>query len=127
MRSDAQVRYRMSRDSLEMRHLEGVVALPDAPASTESWLGTYIRPDDPPHGTRAIRDAVRARSTFEMEHRMRRADGSWGWVVSRAMTVTDQHGRRGRVVRDRPRRHRQEGDRGSTDREQESNRGSGPL
>ena len=127
MRSDAQVRYQMSPDSLEMRHLEGVVALPDAPAPTELWLETSIRPDDRPHGTRAIRDAARARSTFEMEHRMRRADGSWGRAVCRAITVMDQHGSRGRVVRDRPRRHRREGDQGSTDREQDSNRGSGPL
>ena len=88
MRSDAQVRYRMSPDSLEMRHLEGVVALPDAPAPTELWLGTYIGPDDRPHGTWAIRDAMRARSTFGMEHRMRRADGSWGRVVSRAIPLT---------------------------------------
>jgi hypothetical protein len=92
MRSNAQVLYRMSPDWLEMRHLEGVGVLPATPAPTETWLETYIRPDDRPQVTRAIRDAVQARSTCELEHRMRRADGSWGRVVSRGIPVLDQHG-----------------------------------
>jgi hypothetical protein len=106
-----------------MRHLEGVGVLPDTSGPTESWLERYIRP----HVTRAIRDAVRARSTFELEHRMRRAYGSWGRYVSLAIPVLDQHGSRDRVVRDSARRHHREGDRGSPEREQESHRGSGLL
>jgi PAS fold len=110
-----------------MRRLEGVGVLPATPGPTESWLEKYIHPDDRPHVTRAIRDAVRARSTFELEHRMRRAYGSWGRFVSRAISVLDQHGSRDRVVPDRPRRHHREGDRGPPEREQESHRGSGLL
>ena len=109
--------YRMSRECLEMRHLEGVGVLPDTPGPTESWLETYIRPDDRPHVTRAIRDAVRARSTFELEHRIWRAYGSWGRNVSRAIPVLDQHGSHDRVVRDGARRHHRDGDRGSPERE----------
>ena len=40
----------------------------------------------------AIDDAIRKKSTFELEHRVIRADGSLGWASSRAIPVKDASG-----------------------------------
>ena len=41
---------------------------------------------------RVIREAIRAKSTFELEHRVRRADGTVGWTFSRAVPLLDADG-----------------------------------
>jgi hypothetical protein len=38
----------------------------------------YIHPDDQPQMTAFISAAIQAKSTFNFEHRVRRADGSLG-------------------------------------------------
>jgi PAS domain S-box-containing protein len=40
----------------------------------------------------AIDEAVRTKSTFELEHRVRRADGSLGWTFSRAIPIQNADG-----------------------------------
>jgi signal transduction histidine kinase/CheY-like chemotaxis protein len=40
----------------------------------------------------AIQEALRTRSTFELEHRVLRRDGSIGWTFSRALPIFDDHG-----------------------------------
>jgi PAS domain S-box-containing protein len=40
----------------------------------------------------AIAAAIRSRSLFELEHRVRRADGSVGWVLSRAVPISGPDG-----------------------------------
>jgi len=41
---------------------------------------------------RAIREAVQTKSIFELEHRVRRVDGSLGWTYSRAVPLIDDSG-----------------------------------
>jgi signal transduction histidine kinase len=41
---------------------------------------------------RTIREAVRSKSMFELEHRIRRKDGSLGWTYSRAIPLFDHKG-----------------------------------
>jgi PAS domain S-box-containing protein len=79
--------YRMSPDWSEMRQLDGQGFLQDMQGPSGSWLGNYLHPDDQPHVMEKIREAVRTRSIFEMEHRVRRADGTLGWTLSRAVPI----------------------------------------
>jgi PAS domain S-box-containing protein len=40
----------------------------------------------------AIEKAIRTKSLFELEHRVRRADGTIGWTMSRAVPIVDESG-----------------------------------
>ena len=48
--------------------------------------------DDQPRVTEAIQHAIRTRTVFELEHRVRRADGKLGWTLSRAIPLLDDDG-----------------------------------
>jgi PAS domain S-box-containing protein len=84
--------YRMSPDWSEMRVLEGRGFLANTERPSEAWLGSYIHPDDQPHVMAAIQEAIRTKGLFELEHRVRRADGTLGWAHSRAVPILDADG-----------------------------------
>jgi PAS domain S-box-containing protein len=84
--------YRMSSDWSEMRQLEGKGFVSDTGEPKSSWLEEYIHPDDRQLVLRTIREAVRSKSMFELEHRIRRKDGSLGWTYSRAIPLFDHKG-----------------------------------
>ena len=86
------VMYRMSPDWTEMRQLDGQGFLSDTENSSTTWLQEYIHPDDQPHVLATIREAVRTKGMFELEHRVRRMDGTLGWTLSRAVPLLDAHG-----------------------------------
>ena len=84
--------YRMSPDWSEMRQLEGRGFISDSGKPRTDWLEEYIHPDDQEFVLRAIREAVQTKSIFELEHRVRRVDGSLGWTYSRAVPLIDDSG-----------------------------------
>ena len=84
--------YRMSPDWSEMRELDGRGFICDMPSPSRTWLAEYIHPDDQAHVTDAIGQAIRTKSMFELEHRVRRVDGSLGWTLSRAVPLLDEAG-----------------------------------
>jgi PAS domain S-box-containing protein len=84
--------YRMSPDWTEMRQLDGGGFLVDTDGPSVSWLETYLLPEDQPHILAAIGAAIAAKSMFELEHRVRRADGTVGWTHSRAIPLLDERG-----------------------------------
>lgn len=88
----ADVVYRMSPDWSEMRHLEGREFIVDTPTPRRDWMQKYIHPDDQPRFLVAIQEAIRTTSTFELEHRVIRTDGSLGWTFSRAVPMLDAGG-----------------------------------
>ena len=92
MTAGAQSVYRMSPDWQEMRQLDGRGFLADTVVPSVHWLDLYIDPPDRPEVMAAIDDAIRRKGTFELEHRMRRADGSFGWMLSRAVPLFEEHG-----------------------------------
>ena len=55
-------------------------------------MDVYIHPDDQPRVLQAIRTAIENKSIFELEHRIRRVDGTLGWTVSRAVPLFDNQG-----------------------------------
>ena len=83
----------MSPDWRQMRQLVGGAFLADTAEATEGWADGYLLDEDRPAIFAAIEEAIRTRSLFELEHRVRRTDGSVGWVASRAMPITGADGR----------------------------------
>ena len=88
----ADVVYRMSPDWSGMRQLEGRGFLKDTQHLSQLWLDEYIPPADQAPVHRAIADAIRDKTVFQLEHRVRRVDGSEGWVFSRAVPMLDAEG-----------------------------------
>jgi two-component system CheB/CheR fusion protein len=90
--ASSDVVYRMSPDWREMRDLRGRGFIADTGAPTRSWLEKYIHPDDQPLVLATIAEAIRTRSTFQLEHRVLRVNGSLGWTFSRAIPIVDDSG-----------------------------------
>ncbi len=88
----SEVVYRMSADWTEMHRLDGRGLLLDTERPNASWLSDYIYPDDHALVLEAARAAIGSKSAFQLEHRIRRADGSAGWVFSRAVPLFDDQG-----------------------------------
>jgi PAS domain S-box-containing protein len=84
--------YRMSGDWSEMHQLDGRGFIADTEAPSKDWLQTYIHPDDQALVAQTIQHAIRNKSVFELEHRVRRTDGSVGWTFSRAVPRLDAGG-----------------------------------
>ncbi|HTJ31426.1 MAG TPA: PAS domain S-box protein [Acidobacteriaceae bacterium] len=84
--------YSMSPDWSEMRQLTGAGFLRDTQQSDRNWLEKYIDPADQPEVLRRIAESVASETIFEMEHRVRLADGSLGWTLSRAVPVRRSDG-----------------------------------
>ncbi len=79
--------YRMSPDWTEMRVLNGRGILADTHSPSAAWIEEYILAEDRPPMLAEIQAAINAKSVFQMEHRVRRADGTVGWVFSRAIPL----------------------------------------
>ncbi|MBL8771198.1 MAG: PAS domain-containing protein [Phenylobacterium sp.] len=84
--------FRMSPDWRELLQLDGRGFLVDTDSPSVDWPGTYLFPEDRALVNAAVSAAVAERSVFQLEHRVRRVDGSAGWVHSRAIPILDAQG-----------------------------------
>lgn len=84
--------YRMSPDWREMRGLDGAGFLVDTDAPTTDWIDKYIPADERSRVRKAVGRAISAKTLFEFEHRVLRADNTVGWTLSRAIPVLDDTG-----------------------------------
>jgi PAS domain S-box-containing protein len=87
--------YRMSPDWSEMRYLIGRDFIADTADPSRTWLEKYIHPDDQLLVMEAIKAAIQAKSIksiFDLEHRVRRVDGSLDWTHSRAIPLFEADG-----------------------------------
>ena len=91
--ASSDVVYRMNADWTEMRHLQGREFIADTHEPNRSWLEKYIHPGDRRHVMEAIREAVRTKGVFELEHQVLRIDGTQGWTFSRAIPLMDNDGK----------------------------------
>ncbi|MBB3461552.1 PAS domain-containing protein [Rhizobium sp. BK377] len=82
--------YRMSADWQEMRQLDGRGS--DVEGPTVRWIEDYLFPEDRARIRAAVAHAIRERRPFELEHRVRRADGKEGWTFARAIPIFDAKG-----------------------------------
>lgn len=78
--------YRISPDWSEIYQLAGKNFIADDPPNT--WQ-EYIPEDDRERVGKAIEEAIETQSPFELEHRITRADGTIGWVDSRAVPIVE--------------------------------------
>lgn len=92
MKATTDVMYSMSPDWKTMTQLYGHGFLPDMKEPNLKWLDEYIHPDDQPLMRSAIDECVREKKTFDLEHRVLKADGNVGWIHSRAVPVLDENG-----------------------------------
>ncbi|MCC6392775.1 MAG: response regulator [Bryobacterales bacterium] len=83
--------YRMSPGWEQMWFVDGKGSVADT-AGTCGWLERYIPPDDQTRVMEAIERAIRTKSIFDLEHRVRRTDGTLGWTHSRAVPLLDANG-----------------------------------
>ena len=90
--ASSDVVYRMNPDWTQIRSLEGRGFIKDTVEARAFWLDEYIPAEDQPRLHAAIAEAIRTRSVFELEHRVRRLDGSNGWTLSRAVPMLDADG-----------------------------------
>src|SRR6202522_487713 len=84
--------YRMSSDCSEMCQLDGRDFISDTGKPKKDWLSEHIHPDDKGLVLRTMREAVETKSAFQLEHRVRRKDGTLGWTYSRAVPLLDVNG-----------------------------------
>jgi len=90
--ASSDVVYRMNADWSQMHHLQGRDFIADQLEPIATWLDKYIVPDDQERVRAAIGQAVRMRTTFELEHRVVRLNGTPGWTHSRAVPIFDEAG-----------------------------------
>ena len=86
------VLYRMSADWSELLELEGQGFIADTASPRADWLGAYVHPDDRAQVTAKVQEAIANKALFELEHRVRRVDGTVGWALSRAVPLIDADG-----------------------------------
>ena len=88
--ASSQVIYRMNADWTQMLELHARDRMVETETLPSRLLETQVHPDDRGRLMAAIEEAIRAKSVFELEHRVKRADGTWGWTFSRAIPVLDR-------------------------------------
>jgi PAS domain S-box-containing protein len=84
--------YRMSPDWTEMRQLDGRSFLVDTDNPSIAWMDEYLLPEDRVVIQEAIDRAIANKEPFQLEHRVRQADGSIGWTFSRSVPMLDDQG-----------------------------------
>jgi two-component sensor histidine kinase len=82
----------MSPDWTLMYQLDGRGFIPDTDIPSVAWQEEYLLPEDRPAIMAVVAEAVRTKSVFQCEHRVRQADGSIGWTFSRAIPIADGSG-----------------------------------
>jgi two-component sensor histidine kinase len=87
------VLYRMNPDWSELRELDGRGYLEDTQEPRTDWREGYILPEDQPMIQERVAEAIAKLEPFQLEHRVRRKDGSIGWIASRAVPILDDEGK----------------------------------
>lgn len=90
--ASSDVMYRMSPDWAEMRELHGRNYLADTKKPSSTWLSKYVHKDDHEDVLAEIKKAIKRKGAFELEHRVRRLDGTVGWTFSRAVPMLNVQG-----------------------------------
>ena len=84
--------YSLSPDWEVMNQLDGRGFLKSTDAPIKGWRNQNVYPADMETVNQAIDKAISEKKTFELEHRVLRADGTPGWTFSRAVPILDEQG-----------------------------------
>ncbi|NEX61952.1 PAS domain-containing hybrid sensor histidine kinase/response regulator [Noviherbaspirillum galbum] len=88
----SEVIYRMSPDWKYMHQLDGRGFLKTTTRLDEYRIEDYVHPEDLDLARNKIDEAIRKKAVFALEHRVLRADGSFGWTYSRAVPILNEKG-----------------------------------
>ncbi|MBW8683328.1 PAS domain-containing sensor histidine kinase [Chitinophaga rhizophila] len=92
VRTSSNVIYRMSADWVTMHQLDGRGFLADTGEPIQNWIEHYIPLQEQEKVWATIREAIRKKAVFELEHQVIQADGAVGWVFSRAIPIMNEQG-----------------------------------
>ena len=92
MQASSNVVYRATGDWREMIEVDGRGFLVDTLSPDRNWQDKYLHPIDRANVVQAIETARQNRTMYEFEHRVPLANGSLGWVLSRAVPILDDDG-----------------------------------
>jgi PAS domain-containing protein len=84
--------YRMSADWREISRLDGRGFLAEVFRPSVAWMDEYLPTEDRAAVVAAVRQAIKSKGVYELEHRVRRSDGTLGWILSRAVPLLDERG-----------------------------------
>lgn len=90
--STSDVIFRMSPDWQRLGRLDGRDFIADVDEENENWLVDYTYPEDHEALRATIAQAITSQDFFEFESRVRRADGTVGWALSRAIPILNEDG-----------------------------------
>ncbi|MFW2830673.1 PAS domain-containing protein [Sphingomonas sp. ID0503] len=90
--ASAEVIYRANAEFDAIQHLDGVAFRPGADKPLTHWIDTFIHEDDQALVRAEVERAVASREELTVEHRMRNADGSTSWILSRAIPIIGDDG-----------------------------------
>ncbi len=88
----ASITYRMNADWSELLELDSRGILPPLDLPARNWIDALVVPEDHAAVRAAIDAAVQGRTPFHSDHRITQADGSVGWLESRAVPLLDAQG-----------------------------------
>lgn len=91
IRASSDAVYRMNADWTELHLLDDKGFLADMQSASETWQ-KYVHRDDHLRVLAAIDEATRNKGVFELEHRIRRRDGTFGRALSRAVPLLNAEG-----------------------------------
>jgi len=81
--------YHLSGDCNEMSVLSGYGLVRNTHNPNPTWMQDYVPSEEHPRLKEAIDQAIREKNILETEHKVYFADGSIGWVYSRAVPLLD--------------------------------------
>jgi PAS domain S-box-containing protein len=84
--------FRISADWSMMYTLTSKSGHADTPEPTYHWVDKYIPEPSRKQVWEVINDSIKHKKTFELEHQVYLADGTVGWVFSRAVPLLDEEG-----------------------------------
>lgn len=84
--------YSMNPDWTILPELDGHGAPHVAKDASPGWQSMHVYEEDLEFVQHAIKNAIAARSIFQLEHRVKRTDGNVGWTFSRAVPIFDDKG-----------------------------------
>lgn len=84
--------YRMSPDWVTVYELEGRGFSKANNVLFKDWCARHVHPDDLELVNAVISQSILTKEMYELEHRVIRADGSIGWIISRAIPIMDDDG-----------------------------------
>src|ERR1700731_922351 len=79
---------------IELLNRQILEYLDKTPEEVANWrTSDAVHPDDLPHTVAALTRAIQTGEPYEVDHRLRRADGAYRWFHTRGLALRDKEGR----------------------------------